>query len=62
MPHLSQPYDMVGPMAWEHDLTNEPFEFEGGALLVPVRPGLGFTLDHDAVNRYLINRHILEAE
>ena len=49
-------------MAWEHDLTNEPFEFEGGALLVPVRPGLGFTLDHDAVNRYLINRHILEAE
>ncbi|MFP6647420.1 MAG: enolase C-terminal domain-like protein [Candidatus Latescibacterota bacterium] len=62
MPHLSQPYDMVGPMAWEHDLTNEPFELEGGALLVPDRPGLGFTLDHDAVNRYLINRHILEAE
>ncbi len=62
MPHLTQPYDMVGPMAWEHDLTNEPFGFEDGALLVPDRPGLGFTLDLDAVNRYLVNRYVLEAE
>lgn len=60
MPHLSQPYDMVGPMAWEHDLTQEPFEFVDGALVVPDRPGLGFSLDHDAVRTYLINRYIYE--
>ncbi len=58
MPNVTQPYDMVGPMSWEHDLTNEPFEFEGGALLVPDRPGLGFTLDLDAANRYLLNRYV----
>ena len=62
MANLSQPYDMVGPMAWEHDLTHEPFGFEDGCLLVPDRPGLGFTLDHDAVARYLVNRHVYEIE
>ena len=55
MPHLSQPYDMVGPMAWEHTLTNEEFPFVDGAFEVPDRPGLGFTLDHDAVGRYKIS-------
>lgn len=30
MPHLSQSYDMVEPMAWESDLTVERFEFAGG--------------------------------
>ncbi|MBT7594114.1 MAG: hypothetical protein HN559_04360 [Gemmatimonadetes bacterium] len=62
MPHLSQPYDMVGPIAWEHDLTLEPFEFEDSALLVPDRPGLGFTLDPDAINNYLVNRFIYETD
>lgn len=62
MAHLTQPYDMVGPMAWEHDLVHEPFEFVDGALVVPDRPGLGFTLDHDAVGRYLVNRHVVEPE
>lgn len=62
MPHLTQPYDMVGPMAWEHDLTREPFEFVDGALVVPDRPGLGFTLDRDAVEGYLVNRFIYTAE
>lgn len=60
MPNVTQPYDMVGPMAWEHDLTNEPFEFEDGALVVPDRPGLGFTLDMQAVDRYLVNRLVIE--
>ncbi len=61
MPHLSQPYDMVGPMAWEHDLTLEPFEFVDGGLVVPDRPGLGFKLDSDAMKSYLVNRFIYEA-
>ena len=56
MAHLTQPYDMVGPRVWEHDLTNEPFELVDGGLVVPSRPGLGFTLDLDAVGRYLVNR------
>ena len=54
MPNLSQPYDMVGPMAWEHTLTNEDFPFEEGAFLVPDRPGLGYTLDHAAARKYLV--------
>ncbi len=62
MPHLSQPYDMVGPIAWEHDLTIEPFEFVDGALVVPDRPGLGFRLDLAAVNQYLVNRFVYDAD
>ena len=60
MPHLSQPYDMVGPMAWEHDLTNEAFEFTDGALRVSDRAGLGFTLDREAVKKYLVREQVFE--
>ncbi|NKB70439.1 MAG: hypothetical protein GKR89_25500 [Candidatus Latescibacteria bacterium] len=60
MPHLSQPYDMVGPIAWEHSLVNEEFTFEEGAFLVSDRPGLGYTLDLDGVERYLVERHVFE--
>ena len=60
MPNLSQPYDMVGPMAWDNDLTNEPFEFANGSLRVPDRPGLGFTLDRDAAQRYLVREKVFE--
>ena len=62
MPHLTQPYDMVGPMAWEHMLVQEEFPFEGGAFLVPDRPGLGYTLDHDAVRQYLRHEQVFEQE
>ena len=47
---------MVGPMAWEDDLTNEEFIFEEGCLEVPDRPGLGFTLNHEAAEKYLVSR------
>ena len=60
MPHLSQPYDMVGPMAWEDDLTQEGFEFAGGALRVPERVGLGFALDREAVGKYLVREKVFE--
>ena len=60
MPHLSQPYDMVGPMAWENDLTNEAFEFENGALRVPDRMGLGFSLNREAVEKYLLSEQVFE--
>jgi len=58
MPHLSQPYDMVGPMAWESDLTVEGFEFVGGALKVPEGAGLGFSLDREVVKKYLVREEV----
>jgi galactonate dehydratase len=60
MPNLTQPYDMVGPMAWEDTLVNEDFPFEDGCFLVPDRPGLGYTLNHDAVSRYLLKERALQ--
>jgi L-alanine-DL-glutamate epimerase-like enolase superfamily enzyme len=60
MPHLTQPYDMVGPMAWEDTLVNEDFPFEDGSFLVPDRPGLGYTLNHEAVRKYLVEEKIFE--
>ena len=60
MPHLTQPYDMVGPLAWEDTLVNEDFPFVDGSFLVSDRPGLGYTLNHDAVRRYLVEERIFE--
>ena len=60
MPNLTQPYDMVGPMAWQNDLTVESFEFENGCFRVPDRPGLGFTLNHDAVSSYTIEKKVFQ--
>ena len=51
---------MVGPMAWQHELTNEAFEFVDGSLQVPDRPGLGFTLDLGAVKEYLVRERVFE--
>ena len=62
MPNLSQPYDMVGPIAWEDDLTNEEFILDEGCLVVPERPGLGFTLNRDAADKYLVQRYEYERE
>jgi len=60
MPHLTQPYDMVGPMAWEDTLVNEDFQFQNGAFAVPDRPGLGYTLNLEAVKQYLVSEHVVE--
>ncbi len=58
MPHLNKPYDMVGPLAWQELLVNEPFPFENGAFLVPDRPGLGYTLDREQMKRRLVAREV----
>lgn len=60
MPHLTRPYDMVGPMAWQDTLVNEPFPFEDGCFRVPDRPGLGVTLNREAVERYLVRQQVFE--
>lgn len=62
MPHLTQPYDMVGPLAWENTLVNEEFSFEDGAFVVSDRPGLGYTLDYAAIDKYLVARHTFAIE
>lgn len=54
MPHLTKAYDMVGPYCWIDTLVNEPLVLREGSYPVPDRPGLGFTLNHDAVKRYLV--------
>ena len=51
---------MVGPMAWEDTLVNEDFPFVDGAFMVPDRPGLGYTLNRDAVNKYLVEKRVFE--
>jgi len=60
MPHLTQPHDLSGAMVWEDTLVNEAFPFADGAFAVPDRPGLGYTLNHNAVNRYLVRKKVFE--
>ena len=60
MPNLTQPYDMVGPMAWEDTLVKEEFPFEDGCFAVPDRPGLGYRLNPDAVRKYLVREQVFE--
>lgn len=47
------PYD---PPGWDHPanhlLFSEPFRFEDGCVLVPQRPGLGFSLDRERLEYY----------
>jgi len=38
------------PMMWE--LFNEPFEIRDGMVHAPERPGLGFTLRDDALDKF----------
>lgn len=57
MPNLSRPYDMVGPYAWIDTLLNEPLLVQDGSYPVPDRPGLGFTLNRDAVAKHLVKQH-----
>jgi galactonate dehydratase len=61
MPHLTQPYDMIiGALPWESALMHEDYPFEDGCYLVPERPGLGYTLDHAAVENYQKGKRVFE--
>ena len=42
-------------MPWFGALYNESMELVDGDLLIPDRPGLGFTFDEDAVARYRVD-------
>ena len=42
----------VEHMPWVSQLFNETMELEDGELIIPQRPGTGFTFNSDAVNAY----------
>jgi D-galactarolactone cycloisomerase len=44
------------PNPLREDLLEEPFDPTGGSLEVPTGPGLGVTVDEDAVERYRVER------
>lgn len=48
------PSDIIGHLFREDDLLAEPIPFREGALLVPDAPGLGITLDREALERYRV--------
>jgi len=41
---------------WEVDVVNEPLEAKGGLMPVPEGPGIGVTLNPDALERYTLDR------
>jgi muconate cycloisomerase len=49
------PCDILGPLAYAHDLLEQDLEIVDGSVAAPDRPGLGVALDHDQVKRYSVN-------
>jgi L-alanine-DL-glutamate epimerase-like enolase superfamily enzyme len=50
-PAINLPSDTVY-FGWEADVIESPFNIEDGKMTVPDEPGLGITVDQDAVERY----------
>jgi len=50
------PSDLLGRSIREHNLITNPFLPENGSVPVPQGPGLGVTLDYDAIDRYAIDQ------
>ena len=48
------PCDILGPLAYEHDLLAVPMEFRDGAMRAPSGPGLGIELDEAMLARYRV--------
>lgn len=48
------PCDILGPIAYENDLLAEPLDVRQGSVKAPEGPGLGISLDEDAVARYRV--------
>jgi L-alanine-DL-glutamate epimerase-like enolase superfamily enzyme len=46
------PCDILGPLAYEHDLLSEDLVFENGCIQAPNGPGLGVELDERMLARY----------
>lgn len=48
------PCDILGPLAYEHDLLQESLLVQDGSIAPPERPGLGVVLDPEQVKRYTV--------
>ena len=49
------PCDILGPLAYEHDLlAGAPFDFRGGSVKAPDGPGLGIALDEEMLAKYRV--------
>ena len=48
------PCDILGPLAYEHDLLTQPLPYAGGAVTAPTGPGLGVELDEKLIERYRV--------
>jgi L-alanine-DL-glutamate epimerase-like enolase superfamily enzyme len=46
------PCDILGPLAYEHDLLAEPLDVRDGTVAAPDKPGLGVELDEQMLTRY----------
>jgi L-alanine-DL-glutamate epimerase-like enolase superfamily enzyme len=46
------PCDILGPLAYEHDLLAEPLDVRDGTVAAPDKPGLGVELDEQMLARY----------
>ena len=49
---LGHAMELFGHVMLEDDLVREPLDYSGGRVRVPEGPGLGVTLDEDALDRY----------
>src|SRR5262249_46049659 len=47
--------EFVGPLKMAGDIVREPVKLEGGVITLPVEPGLGASVDPDAVKRYRVS-------
>jgi L-alanine-DL-glutamate epimerase-like enolase superfamily enzyme len=48
------PCDILGPLAYEHDLLAEPLDLHDGSVKAPEKPGLGVSLDEGMLARYRV--------
>lgn len=49
---MTRPSDIFGRAIRQHNLIDNPFDVEDGEMAVPTNPGLGVSLDYDAIERF----------
>jgi muconate cycloisomerase len=57
---MSRPSDIFGRTIRRHNLITNPLAAENGSIAVPQGPGLGVTLDRDALDRHTIRQFSIE--
>ncbi len=55
VPNATLPSDIFGRLIREHDLLQEPLQFERGQIRVPAGPGLGVQIAEDALAHYTLS-------